>query len=99
MSSFAAKNSRCFKCCAFNQKHLSLIQKLKEDGSNTLIKKVKLFYKKCDIEISNINSNYETGRYQFRYQKGQITIEHYYRVNVFVTSIDSQLFELNSKFA
>ena len=31
-------------------------------------------------------------------QQGNITIEHYYRVNIFYAAIDSQLLELNHRF-
>ena len=59
MSSFAAKNSRCFKCYALIKSTKSLIQKLREDGWNTLIEKVTLFCEKNDIEIPDMTFNYK----------------------------------------
>ncbi|XP_025702777.1 uncharacterized protein [Arachis hypogaea] len=73
-----------------------LLQKLRDNGWCNLLKIVKKFCKKHEIDIPDMRTQYTVGRGRSRQPK--ITIEHHYRVDVFFTAIDSQIQELNSRF-
>ena len=46
----------------------------------------------------DMNTCYVARRGRARNQQDNVTIEHYYRVNIFYATIDSQLYELNYRF-
>ena len=75
----------------------SLIQKLRDDGWDNLLKVVQIFCEKQNIDVPNMNSCYVLKR--DRHQHDDFNVEHHYRVNIFNGAIDSQLFELNSRFS
>ncbi|XVF86823.1 hypothetical protein PTKIN_Ptkin18bG0073400 [Pterospermum kingtungense] len=75
-----------------------LFQKLREDGWNTFIKDVELFCERYDIEMPNMSARYIEGTTRSCQQKNHITVEHYYRINIFNVVIDFYLMELNSRF-
>ncbi|XP_077216005.1 uncharacterized protein LOC143850666 [Tasmannia lanceolata] len=75
-----------------------LIQKLREDGWNSLLENAKLFCERRGIEIPDMSAPYTAGRGRSRESQDPITMEHHYRVDVFNAAIDSQLQELNSRF-
>ncbi|XP_060965214.1 uncharacterized protein LOC133034190 [Cannabis sativa] len=75
-----------------------LIQKLREDGWNELVDEVKSFCEPINILVPNFNAHYTARRGRARGQQGVITVEHYYRVDIFNAVIDFQLQELNNKF-
>ncbi|XP_073224849.1 uncharacterized protein [Cicer arietinum] len=78
----------------------SLIQASREDGWDALFTEVKTFCEKHDIEILDLNDFHSTTRFgRSHLQQGQITIEHYFRVEIFFTAIDQQLQELNNRFS
>ncbi|KAJ8774043.1 hypothetical protein K2173_009474 [Erythroxylum novogranatense] len=74
-----------------------LIQKLRESGWETLFNKVKMFCERHNVEIPDLNAPYFPGR--SRRRAHDVSIEHHYRVNLFIAIIDTQLQELNSKFS
>ncbi|XLT93859.1 hypothetical protein S245_016512, partial [Arachis hypogaea] len=51
------------------------------------------FCEKHKIDIPDMSTQYTVGRGRSRQPK--ITIEHHYRVDVFLAAIDSQIQELN----
>ncbi|KAH1031245.1 hypothetical protein J1N35_043419 [Gossypium stocksii] len=67
----------------------TLIQKLREDGWDNLLKVVKAFCEKHNIEVFNMDSPYvvKCGHHQHV----DFNIEHRYRVEIFNAIIDSQL--------
>ncbi|KAM6540555.1 hypothetical protein CsatB_005002 [Cannabis sativa] len=75
-----------------------LIQKLREDGWNELVDEVKSFCEPINILVPNFNAHYTARRGRARGQQGVITVEHYYRVDIFNAVVDFQLQELNNKF-
>ncbi|XP_073219458.1 uncharacterized protein [Cicer arietinum] len=78
----------------------NLIQVLREDGWDALFTEVKNFCEKHDIEIPDLNDVHSTTKFgRSRLQQGQVTIEHYFRVEIFFTAIDQQLQELNNRFS
>ncbi|XP_052619796.1 uncharacterized protein LOC111889415 [Lactuca sativa] len=74
-----------------------LIQKLRDEGWQSLLDQVVCFCEKNNIPVPNMNEAY---RYIIRQrrEKDNITTEHHYRVELFIVAIDSQLQELNSRF-
>ncbi|XP_016192167.1 uncharacterized protein LOC107633046 [Arachis ipaensis] len=73
-----------------------LLQKLRDNGLCNLLEIVKKFCEKHEIDIPDMSTQYTVGRGRSRQPK--ITIEHHYRVDVFLAAIDSQIQELNSRF-
>ncbi|XP_060965689.1 uncharacterized protein LOC133034594 [Cannabis sativa] len=76
----------------------TLIQKLIEDGWDELVDEVKSFCEPVNIPVPDFNAHYTTKRGRSRGQQDAITVEHYYRVDLFNAVIDFQLQELNNKF-
>ncbi|XP_057506574.1 uncharacterized protein LOC130789789 [Actinidia eriantha] len=76
----------------------ALLQTLRQDGFDTLLMRVGSVCTQYDIEMPMMDARYKefTGRsYQ---QKDHITMEHYYRIDIFNAVIDFQLGELNNRF-
>ncbi|XP_015964563.1 uncharacterized protein LOC107488347 [Arachis duranensis] len=73
-----------------------LLQKLRDNGWCNLLEIVKKFCEKHKIDIPDMSTQYTVGRGRSRQPK--ITIEHHYRVDVFLAAIDSQIQELNGRF-
>jgi len=76
-----------------------LIQKLREDGWQNLLKGVVFFCEQHDIDIPDFNSTYVASHGYSRHQKDHVTMEHHFRVNIFLVRVDKQLQELNDKFS
>ncbi|CAK8578063.1 unnamed protein product [Lathyrus sativus] len=78
----------------------TLIQELREIGWDELFASVKSFCEKHDIKIHDLNDvRSTTGFGGHRLEDNQVTVEHYFRVEIFFTPIDKQLQELNSRFS
>jgi len=77
----------------------ALLQIFRQDGWDKLLKDVKCFCAKHDIEVPQFNAPYVERPWNSRHQKDHITTEHYFRVEVFFVVIDNQLQELNSRFS
>ncbi|GJX34344.1 zinc finger MYM-type protein 1-like protein [Tanacetum coccineum] len=75
----------------------TLIQKLRDDGWQSLIDQVVCFCDKYNIPVPDMNATYRD-IIQSRNKKDDVTVEHHYRVDVFIVAIDSQLQELNNRF-
>ncbi|GKA41484.1 zinc finger MYM-type protein 1-like protein [Tanacetum coccineum] len=75
----------------------TLIQKLRDDGCQSLIDQVVCFCDKYNIPVPDMNATYRD-IIQSRNKKDDVTVEHHYRVDVFIVAIDSQLQELNNRF-
>ncbi|XP_060972576.1 uncharacterized protein LOC115696806 [Cannabis sativa] len=76
----------------------TLIQKLREDGWDELVDEVKSFCELVNIPVRDFNAHYTAKRGRSCGQQDAITVEHYYRVDLFNAVIDFQLQELNNKF-
>ena len=75
-----------------------LIQKLRDDGWQNLLKGVVFFCEQHDIDIPDFNSTYVARHGRSRHQKDHFTMEHHFRVNIFLIIVDKQLQELNDRF-
>lgn len=76
----------------------TLIQKLRDDGWDDLLKNVILFCEKHDIDSPDCNAVYIERDGRARRQMDHITVGQHYRVNLFCVTIDQQLQELNNRF-
>lgn len=75
----------------------TLIQKLRDEGWESLLHQVVSFCNFNSIHVPDMNGVYKD-IIRSRRKKDNVTIEHHYRVDVFIAAIDSQLQELNSRF-
>ncbi|TYH67419.1 hypothetical protein ES332_D06G187000v1 [Gossypium tomentosum] len=73
-----------------------LIQKLRNDGWNELLKNVISFCETWELDFPDMNAQYIVGR--SRNKKEDVTVEHHYQVDIFFATIDTQLQELKSRF-
>ncbi|XP_023765318.1 uncharacterized protein LOC111913839 [Lactuca sativa] len=74
-----------------------LLQKLRDEGWQSLLDQVVCFCKRSDILVPDMNETYKHV-IRTRRDKDNIIIEHHYRVELFIAVIASQLQELNSRF-
>ncbi|XP_058777057.1 uncharacterized protein LOC131651407 [Vicia villosa] len=78
----------------------SFIQDLRENGWDILFTKVRSFCEKHGIEIPDLNDIHSTTRFgRSCLEENQVTIQHYFKVEIFFTSINKQLQELNIRFS
>ncbi|KAG6655724.1 hypothetical protein CIPAW_05G235700 [Carya illinoinensis] len=73
-----------------------LIQKLRHEGWKNLVENVVSFFKKFDIDISELSYRYVQDR--GHYPRDHITIEHHYHFEIFNATIDFQMQELDNMF-
>lgn len=77
-----------------------LLQNMRQNGWSKLLKSVICFCDKNGIEVPQLKAPYVARpAWRSNHQKDDITIEHYYREEVFSIAIDKQLQELNSRFS
>ncbi|XP_058775476.1 uncharacterized protein LOC131649734 [Vicia villosa] len=76
----------------------TLIQKLRDDGWDDLLKDVILFCEEHDIDSPDCNAVYIERDGRARHQMDHITVGQHFRVNLFCVTIDQQLQELNHRF-
>jgi hypothetical protein len=75
----------------------TLIQKLRDDGWETLLKEVTSFCKHIDIKVPDMDACFSSvGR--SCHKQILVTVKHYYQIDIFTAIIDQQLQELNSIF-
>ncbi|GMI85929.1 hypothetical protein like AT1G19260 [Hibiscus trionum] len=76
----------------------SLLQKLRDEGWNGLIVNVRSFCDSIYTPIPDSNAHYNARKGRSHHRQDNITLEDYYKVDIFNTIIDTQLQELNDKF-
>ncbi|XP_074580574.1 uncharacterized protein LOC141836984 [Curcuma longa] len=75
-----------------------LLQNMREDGWNCFFMKVKEFCEKHDIDVPDMEQTYILRGGRARRQPDHFTNERFFRIEVFLVTIDTQLQELNYKF-
>ncbi|XP_071909828.1 uncharacterized protein [Coffea arabica] len=75
-----------------------LLKNFRDSGWNDFLVKVKLFCEQHQIDIPDMNAQYIARRGRSRGHHDEISVEHYYRVDIFIATIDYQLQELHSRF-
>ena len=76
----------------------SLIQKLRDDEWEPLLARVTSFCEQHEIDIPDMNAHYTKARGRYRRQDENLTIEHHFRIGIFIVAIEFQLLELKSRF-
>ncbi|XP_061358437.1 uncharacterized protein LOC133302645 [Gastrolobium bilobum] len=76
----------------------NLIQRMKEFRWEDLLKEVISFCEKHEVNVPDMNARYAPGRGLCHSDVEYVSIEHHYRVNLFIATIDTQLQEINSRF-
>ncbi|XP_058758551.1 uncharacterized protein LOC131631797 [Vicia villosa] len=100
LSSLTKTKSRCSNAMHFVRSTKSFIQDFRENGWDILFTKVRSFCEKHGIEIHDLNDVHSTTRFGCsRLEENQVTIQHYFKVEMFFTTIDKQLQELNDRFS
>jgi hypothetical protein len=74
------------------------LQDTRNNGWEPLLRKVKIFYEKNEIEVPNMNKKINV-RGISRRRKQKVTNMHYYHVEIFLVAIDAILTELNHHFS
>jgi len=74
------------------------LQDLRENGWEPLLKKVKTFCEKNEIEVPDMDEEISI-RGTSRRRKQKVTNMHYYHVEIFLVAIDAILTELNHRFS
>jgi hypothetical protein len=78
----------------------ALLQNMKQDGWKKLLKNVTSFCEKNHIKVPQFKAPYLARPWRREHEDGiTITIEDYYRTEVFMFAIDKQIQELNSRFS
>ncbi|KAK4558185.1 hypothetical protein RGQ29_007800 [Quercus rubra] len=77
----------------------SLIQELRDDGWEPLLASVISFCEQHEIDIPDMNARYTKGRGRYRRQDDDLTMEHHFRIGIFIVAIDFQLQELKYRFS
>ncbi|KAK8328838.1 hypothetical protein V6Z11_A11G278200 [Gossypium hirsutum] len=80
---------RQLKCSSRNSENM---------GGILCFKELKLFCKDYEIEVPNLSAPYKAGRGRSCIPRDNVTIEHHYRLDIFIVGIDSLLTEMNSPF-
>ncbi|XP_050244292.1 uncharacterized protein LOC126692642 [Quercus robur] len=71
---------------------------LRDDGWEPLLASVISFCEQHEIDIPDMNARYTKGRGRYRRQDNNLTMEHHFRIGIFIVAIDFQLQELKSRF-
>ena len=74
------------------------LQDMRENGWEPLLKKVKTFCERNEIEVSDMDDEINV-RGTSRRRKQKVTNMHYYHVEIFLVAIDAILTELNHRFS
>jgi len=74
------------------------LQDIRENGWEPLLKKVKTFCEKNEIEVPDMDEEINI-RGTSRRRKQKVTNMHYYHVEIFLVAIDAILTELNHRFS
>eukprot|EP00258_Populus_trichocarpa_P037857 XP_024453876.1 zinc finger MYM-type protein 1 [Populus trichocarpa] len=76
----------------------ALLQTLRDAGFDLLLANVQFVYTKYKIDIPHINASYKKATGRSCQQQGSVTVYQHYHYDIFNSTIDFQLEELNSRF-
>ncbi|XP_062151972.1 uncharacterized protein LOC133860366 [Alnus glutinosa] len=79
----------------------SLLQNLRNEEWESFLHTVKSFCAKNEIDVPDMNHCYTRarGRSCCQNEESSMTMEHYFRIDVFIAAIDFQLQELDNRFS
>ncbi|KAK8345066.1 hypothetical protein V6Z12_A07G122800 [Gossypium hirsutum] len=84
-------------CQALQYKSQDILKAI-EHGWDPSFEKMKSFCKDHEIKVPNLSASSKYRRGRSCIQRDNLTIEHHYRFDIFITGIDSLLTEMNSRF-
>ncbi|XP_071714803.1 uncharacterized protein [Rutidosis leptorrhynchoides] len=68
------------------------------NGWEFFFEQVKYFCAKHNIEMPDFGDMYKSGRYRPHQKDNHVTVEHFYRVDIFICALDKQSHELAFRF-
>ncbi|KAK9052968.1 hypothetical protein SSX86_029598 [Deinandra increscens subsp. villosa] len=71
---------------------------LRNEGWDSLIEKVISFCQRYDIEQPDMSAPYKSSRYRPRKKDLHFSFEHFYRVDLFMETLDKQIHDLDYRF-
>ena len=77
----------------------TLLQNMRHDDWDAFLINVESFCKTNDTDILKMSVTYKVWGGRSCQQQDPITVEHYYRIDIFSVVIDFQLLELNNRFS
>jgi hypothetical protein len=79
----------------------SLLQNLRNEKWESFLHTVKSFCEKNEIDVPDMNARYTRarGRSCRQNEESSMTMEHHFRIDVFIAAIDFQLQELDNRFS
>ncbi|XP_023735120.1 uncharacterized protein LOC111882994 [Lactuca sativa] len=75
-----------------------LLQKMKDERWDSFLAHVKSFCLERNIDIPDLSSSYFSRGARARNEHSDHTLEHHYRVDIFIEAINCQLMELDHRF-
>ena len=76
----------------------ALLQTLRDVGFDLLLKNVQSVCTKYEIDIPHMNASYKKATGRSCQQQGSVTVYQHYHYDIFNSTIDFQVEELNSRF-
>jgi hypothetical protein len=77
----------------------ALLQTLRDAGFDLLLANVQVVCTKYEINIPHMNASYKKATSRSCQQQGSVTVYQHYHYDIFNSTIDFQLEELNSRFS
>lgn len=75
------------------------LNNFRNNGWDSLIEEVIFFCQRHEIEMPDMSAPYRSTRYRPRKKDLHVTFEHFYRVDLFMETLDKQIQELDSRFS
>ncbi|XP_050233559.1 uncharacterized protein LOC126682045 [Mercurialis annua] len=75
----------------------TLCKNLRDFGWNAFLVKVKTFCEDHKISVPDMEAQYTARRGRAHHQQNEIAVEHHYRIDIFLSTIDYQFSTLDSR--
>ena len=75
------------------------LNNFRNNGWDSLIEEVIFFCQRHEIEMPDMSAPYRSSRYRPRKKDLHVTFEHFYRVDLFMETLDKQIHELDCRFS
>ncbi|XP_071704545.1 uncharacterized protein [Rutidosis leptorrhynchoides] len=74
------------------------LNNFRNSGWDSLLEQVIIFCDKHKVNVPDFKAPYKSTRYRPRGQDNQVSVEHFYKVDIFICTLDKQLNEMASRF-
>ncbi|XP_071708980.1 uncharacterized protein [Rutidosis leptorrhynchoides] len=74
------------------------LNNFRNSGWNYFLEQVITFSEKHQVDIPDFKALYKSTRYRPREHDNQVSVEHYYKVDIFICTLDKQLHEMENRF-